>query len=57
MRYKLQTLTRVVFPAFEMGAASGSALVSSVGGGVITGRIVERDSGNRRVKKSVDDCL
>jgi hypothetical protein len=42
--------------ALAIGAGSGVASASSVGWGVITGRIVERDSGNLRVRKSVDDC-
>lgn len=56
VRYKLQTFIRVVRDAFEMGAGSGSAFVSSEAAGVITGRIVDRDSGNRRVKNNCDDC-
>jgi hypothetical protein len=60
VRYKLHTLILVVRLApREMGAGSGSAFgfVSSRAGGVMTGRIVESDSGRRRVRKSVDDCL
>jgi hypothetical protein len=56
VRYKLQTFIRVVRDAFEIGEGSGSAFVSSEAGGVITGRIVDRDSGNRRVKNSCEDC-
>lgn len=56
VRYKLQTFIRVVRDAFETGAGSVSALVSSEAGGVITGRIVERDSGNRRVRNNCEDC-
>lgn len=56
VRYKLHTFIRVVRLALDMGAGSGSAFVSSDAGGVRTGRIVERDSGNRRVRKSVEDC-
>jgi hypothetical protein len=29
----------------------------SAGGGVMTGRIVDSDSGNRRVRNNVDACL
>ena len=60
MRYKLQTLMRVVREAFDIGAAdfagsSGLAFSISEGeDGVITGRMVESDSGRRRVKKSVE---
>lgn len=43
--------------ALAIGAGSGEALLSSGFGGVITGSIVERDSGSRRVRKRVDDCL
>jgi hypothetical protein len=52
-------LILVVRLAFEIGAGSGSAFgfVSSGIDGVMTGMIVERDSGNRRVRNSVDDCL
>lgn len=57
VRYKLQTFIRVVFPALDIGAGSGLAFVSSRGAGVITGRIVERDSGKRRVRKRVEACL
>lgn len=59
VRYKLQTLTRVFRAAFAIGALSPllSVTVSSSLGGLITGRIVESDSGNRRVKKRVDACL
>jgi hypothetical protein len=56
VRYKLQTFIRVVRDAFEMGEGSRSAFVSSEAGGVITGRIVDRDSGNRRVKNNCEDC-
>ena len=43
---------RVVREALEMGAGSGSAFVSSEAEGVITGRIVDKDSGNRRVRNN-----
>ena len=56
MRYRLQTFILVVRLAFEIGVGSRFALVSSGAAGVITGRIVERDSGSRRVRKRVDDC-
>jgi hypothetical protein len=52
VRYKLQTFIRVVRDALAIGAGS---FVSSGLGGVMTGRIVERDSGSRRVRKSVED--
>jgi len=55
VKYKLQTFIRVVRDALAIGAGSGVALVSSGLGGVMTGRIVESDSGNRRVRKSVED--
>lgn len=43
--------------AFAIGAPSPlPSALSSAGGGVMTGRIVERDSGNRRVKKRVEAC-
>jgi hypothetical protein len=50
---------RVVRLARAMGAGSGAAFgfVSSAAGGVMTGRMVERDSGRRRVRKSVEACL
>jgi len=56
VRYRLQTFILVVRLAFEMGVGSKFALVSSAVGGVMTGRMVERDSGSRRVRKSVEDC-
>lgn len=56
VRYKDQTLIRVVLLAFAIGAGSGVAFVSSASCVAITGKIVERDSGSRRVRKSVEDC-
>jgi hypothetical protein len=41
--------------ALATGAGSDEG-VSSGFGGVMTGRMVERDSGSRRVRKRVDDC-
>ena len=56
VRYKLQTFILVVREAFDIGAGSTTAPFTSPGGlEEITGRIVERDSGSRRVKNSVDD--
>lgn len=55
MRYKLHTFILVVLLAFAIGAGSGVALVSSLACVAITGKIVDRDSGSRRVRKSVED--
>lgn len=38
-----------------MGAGSVGPPGESVDGGVMTGRIVDKDSGKRRVRNSVDD--
>ena len=54
MRYRLQTFILVVLLALEIGAGSLEPLASSPGG-VMTGSIVESDSGNRRVRKRVED--
>jgi hypothetical protein len=45
-------LIRVVRDALATGA--GSVESSSVPGGVMSGRVVDRASGSRRVRKSVD---
>jgi hypothetical protein len=50
-------LIRVVRLAFAIGAGSWVALESSVGCEVITGSMVDNDSGSRRVRNSVEDCL
>lgn len=54
VRYNDQTFILVVRLALATGASSEGK--SSEFGGVITGWMVERDSGSRRVRKSVDDC-
>lgn len=60
VRYRLQTLIRVVREALDIGAsdfARSSGLVFSMSeeeDGVMTGRIVESDSGKRRVRKRVE---
>ena len=58
VRYRLQTLILVVRDAFAIGAESPLVLVavSSPLGGLITGSIVERDSGSLRVRNKVEDC-
>lgn len=43
---------RVVLDAFAMGADSSDSSEDAV----MTGRIVDRDSGRRRVRNSVEDC-
>ena len=60
VRYKLHTFILVVRLAVAIGALSSLLSVtvsSSLAAGVMTGRIVERDSGRRRVRKSVEACL
>lgn len=54
VRYRLQTLILVVREAFATGAGSAEAPESSSDGGVMRGRMVDRASGSRRVRKSVD---
>src|SRR3569833_298178 len=57
VRYRLQTLMRVVREAVATGAGSAASVESSFAGGVTRGRIVDKDSGSRRVKNSVEACL
>lgn len=59
VRYKLQTLILVVREDLAIGAWSTTEVLpfeSVVVGAVITGRIVDNDSGNRRVRNKVEDC-
>lgn len=55
--YNVQTLILVFREALATGAGSEVPLVPSecVDGGVINGKIVDRASGSRRVRNSVDD--
>lgn len=55
--YRVQTLILVFRDALATGAGSAIPLAPSecVDGGVINGKMVERASGNRRVKNKVDD--
>lgn len=58
VRYRLQTLILDDLDARTTGAGSGGSLVPSAGGGggVTSGKTVERASGRRRVRNSVDAC-
>jgi len=59
VRYKLHTFIRVVLDALAIGAGSTLDVLpfkSCSTGAVITGKMVDNDSGKRRVKKSVDAC-
>lgn len=59
VRYKLQTLIRVVREDLAIGAWSTTEVLpfeSVVVGAVITGMMVDSDSGNRRVRNKVEDC-
>jgi len=59
VRYKLHTLMRVVREALAIGAWSTMLVLpfeSVTVGAVMTGRMVDNDSGSRRVRKSVEDC-
>lgn len=55
--YSVQTLILVLRDALATGAGSAVPLAPSewVEGGVINGKMVERASGNRRVRNRVDD--
>jgi hypothetical protein len=53
VRYRLQTLIRVVREALATGAGSEASFSGL--DGVMSGRMVDRASGSRRVRKSVDD--
>jgi len=56
VRYRLHTLILVVREDLATGAGSKVVpLGSSDGGGVMSGRTVDRASGSRRVRKSVED--
>lgn len=59
VRYKLQTLIRVVREALATGARSTMEVfpfASVTVGAVMTGSIVDNDSGRRRVRNKVEDC-
>ncbi len=56
VRYRLQTFTLVVREALDTGAGSTTPWADSGLGGVMSGRRVDKASGSRRVRNSVDAC-
>lgn len=54
--YKVQILVLVFREDLATGAGSVMPSAECVGGGVISGRMVERASGSLRVRNNEDDC-